>query len=51
MVPCARCIQGTRLSFEQIVDYVKQIASALDYVHQQGVIHRDVKPENSAGQC
>src|SRR5205085_2040854 len=38
--------KGTRLSFEQIVTYVKEIASALDYAHQQRVIHRDVKPDN-----
>ena len=38
--------KGTRLSFEQIIHYVKQIAPALDYAHQQRVIHRDVKPEN-----
>jgi serine/threonine protein kinase len=37
---------GTRLSFEQIVSYVRQIAVALDYAHGQHVIHRDVKPEN-----
>ncbi|GAC1475490.1 MAG: hypothetical protein PVS3B1_21110 [Ktedonobacteraceae bacterium] len=38
--------RGTHLSLEQIVMYVKQIASALDYAHQQHVIHRDVKPHN-----
>jgi serine/threonine protein kinase/DNA polymerase III delta prime subunit len=38
--------KGTQLPLEQIVIYVKQIASALDYAHQQRVIHRDVKPEN-----
>ena len=43
---CARHPKGTRLSLEHIVHYVKQIASALDYAHQQRVIHRDVKPEN-----
>src|SRR5579884_2537654 len=31
---------------QQIVSYVTQIAEALDYAHQQNVIHRDVKPEN-----
>src|SRR5436853_5531143 len=38
--------KGTRLPFEQIMVYVKQIASALDYAHQCRVIHRDIKPEN-----
>jgi serine/threonine protein kinase len=38
--------KGTRLSFDLIVAYVKQIASALDCAHQQRVIHRDIKPEN-----
>src|SRR5207245_7372085 len=38
--------KGTRLPLEQIVTYVKQIALALDYAHQQSIIHRDVKPEN-----
>src|SRR5215469_778444 len=38
--------KGTRLELAQIVRYVKQLAPALDYAHQQRVIHRDVKPEN-----
>ncbi len=37
---------GTRLPPATIIAYVKQVASALDYAHDQKVIHRDVKPEN-----
>jgi len=28
------------------VDYVRQAAEVLDYVHQQGVVHRNIKPQN-----
>src|SRR5260370_15482594 len=38
--------EGTRVPLEQVVPLVQQIASALDYAHQQKLIHRDVKPEN-----
>ena len=38
--------QGTRLPITTIVSYVKQIADALQYVHGQGLIHRDIKPHN-----
>ena len=38
--------RGTGLSRRQIVFYVQQIASALQYAHDQKVVHRDVKPEN-----
>jgi len=38
--------KGTRLPFEQIVTYARQLASSLDYAHERHVVHRDVKPEN-----
>lgn len=38
--------RGTILPLTVIVPYVKQIASALQYVHNRKLIHRDIKPEN-----
>src|SRR5215469_11853372 len=37
---------GTILPLEDIVSYVNQIARALQYAHEEKLIHRDVKPEN-----
>lgn len=37
---------GTRLSPSTIMPYLKQVTDALQYVHDQHLIHRDVKPEN-----
>ena len=38
--------RGTRFEPEKVVVLISQIASALDYAHSKGVIHRDVKPAN-----
>ena len=38
--------KGIPVPFNLILSYVKQVASALQYAHNQNVIHRDVKPEN-----
>jgi eukaryotic-like serine/threonine-protein kinase len=39
----------TPVPLDTIVSYVKQVASALQYAHDEKLIHRDVKPENMLG--
>ena len=35
-----------RASLSEVARLLEQLASALDYAHAQGVIHRDIKPQN-----
>lgn len=42
----ASVFRGTALDPARAVDIVAQTAEALDYAHERGVLHRDVKPAN-----
>lgn len=37
---------GTLLAIPTIVSYTRQVAEALQYAHNERIVHRDVKPEN-----
>ena len=47
MAPCDSATRrGQRAPLDIVVSYVKQVANALQYIHTQKLIHRDVKPES-----
>jgi serine/threonine protein kinase len=38
--------KGVLLPMPTIISYVKQVADALQYAHDNRIVHRDVNPEN-----
>ncbi|MCP4361630.1 MAG: protein kinase [Chloroflexi bacterium] len=37
---------GQFMPFDEVARLIREIGSALDYAHSQGVVHRDIKPSN-----
>jgi serine/threonine-protein kinase len=39
-------VDGNTLPINEAVEIIRQVSSALNYAHENGMIHRDVKPSN-----
>ena len=44
--PFNEVIRSGKLSVEKIIDIALQVANALGYAHEKGIVHRDIKPSN-----
>jgi len=39
-------VLGGRIPVEEVLNIAKQVCDALEYAHEHGIVHRDVKPAN-----